>query len=477
MTSAELWGMAPLIVLFAAPVILLVIIAFYRHHGLTLGVTVASLAASLVLLVGGDRAGSARITDLLVMDGYSVFFVALLLASAIVVALLSYQYLEASTERKEEYYPLLLVATLGGAVLVASTHFASLFLGLEILGISLYALIGYQRERVSSVEASMKYLILAAVGSAFLLFGMALVYGETGSLEFSGIVQVARASRPLFLVGISAMIVGLGFKLALVPFHMWTADVYQGAPAPVTAFIASVSKGAAFALVLRLFSELGIDSFPNLAIALTVIAVLSMFTGNLLALMQKNVKRMLAYSSIAHIGYLLVALLAASSQGMVAVGYYLVAYSVTILGAFGVVCVLSGPEGEAENIDQYRGLSSNRPWLAAVFAAMLLSLAGIPLTAGFLGKFYLVVAGIGSSLWILVMSLVVTSVIGLYYYLRLIFAMYAGTQNEPAQRSEPDSIPVLSRITLAVLSIILVLGGVYPGPIIDIIRTTVAALR
>jgi NADH-quinone oxidoreductase subunit N len=296
------------------------------------------------------------------------------------VAALTYSYLEKRQGHHEELYLLLILATLGCTVLAAASHFASFFLGIELLSVSLYALAAYLRHSDKSVEAGVKYLILAAVSSAFLLFGMALVYAETGSMAFSEIaVRAAGAggSGLTFLAGIGMIIVGLGFKLAVVPFHLWTPDVYEGAPAPVTAFIATASKGAVFALVLRYFTSVEIHQHAALLAIVTGIAVLSMFAGNLLALLQTNVKRILAYSSISHIGYLFVTVLASGPMAATAAAFYLAAYFITTLGAFGVVTVLSGKDRDADRMEDYRGLAWRRPWLTGVFTVMLFSLAGI----------------------------------------------------------------------------------------------------
>ena len=226
------------------------------------------------------------------------------------------------------------------------------------------------------------------------------------------------ADRVVALVGVGLIVVGFGFKLALVPFHLWTPDVYQGAPAPVTAFVATVSKGAMFAVLLRYFTIIDVRAHHTVFLIFAILAIASMVVGNLLALLQSNVKRLLAYSSIAHLGYLVVAFLASGALAATAITFYLVAYFVTTIGAFGVVTVLSSADSEAEDLDEYRGLFARRPWLSVVFTAMLLSLAGIPLTAGFVGKFYLTVAAGGAALWSLLIVMMITSGIGLFYYLR-----------------------------------------------------------
>jgi NADH-quinone oxidoreductase subunit N len=318
-----------------------------------------------------------------------------------------------------------------------------------------------------------KYLVLAAVSSAFLLFGMALLYAELGTMEFSRLAALSSGAgvyNILLLSGTVLVITAIGFKLALVPFHMWTPDVYEGAPAPVTAFVATVSKGAVFGLLLRYFSRPDITLNSSLFTVFSVIAVTSMFAGNLLALLQDNVKRILAYSSIAHLGYLLVAFLASGELVVTAVTFYLVAYFVTLLGAFGVVIVLSTAEGEADTLSHFRSLAWRRPWIAGVFTAFVLSLAGIPLTAGFVGKFYLLSAGVHSSLWFLVSMLVLSSVIGLFYYLRILLAMF-----QPQAAVSEDKTFISSKLApaggllLAMLFSALLWLGIYPGPLIEII--------
>lgn len=467
MSTNDLWALLPFIILAVSAVAVMLTIAFYRSHQVTLVLTLAGLACAVVSFAGvPDQPRS--ITPLIVMDGYALFFIGLILLAAFCVALLSYGYLEMQGAHPEEFYLLLLLATLGTAVLAASTHFASFFLGIEILSVSLYALAAYQRHNDRSIEAGVKYLILAAVSSAFILFGMALLYAEIGSMEFG--LLAGRAGVPethgfAVTAGFIMIIVGVGFKLAVVPFHLWTPDVYEGAPAPVTAFIATVSKGAVFALVLRFFIRVDLNAYPALLLIMTVIAVASMFAGNLLALLQNNVKRILAYSSISHIGYLLVTLLASGPLKVTAGAFYLTAYFIMTLGAFGVVTVLSRKNEDADRIGDYAGLAWKKPWVAAAFTAMLLSLAGIPLTAGFIGKFYLAAAGVGSSLWMLVIVLVINSAIGLFYYLRLVVAVYSS-----AQATATGPLSFSGSFVLAGLTVLLIGIGVYPAPLLALIE-------
>lgn len=475
MNSADMTAILPLVTIAATSIIVMFLIAFYRNHGLTVILTLAGLILAVSSIPSLSTMAPRNVTPLLIIDHYALYYMGLILLASVAVAALSYSYLEIRGGHREEFYLLLLFATLGTAVLAASTHFASLFLGVEILSVSLYALAAYLRHSDRSVEAGVKYLILAAVSSAFILFGMALVYAETGSMEF---VQIAsRAASGVhgfsFTAGLGMIITGLGFKLAVVPFHMWTPDVYEGAPAPVTAFIATASKGAVFALVLRYFSRVDLHAHRSLFVIFTVMAITSMFAGNLLALLQQNVKRILAYSSISHLGYLIVTLLASGPMAVSAAAFYLTAYFVTTLGAFGVVTVLSNKDRDADSMDDYTGLAWRRPWLAGTFTAMLLSLAGIPLTAGFIGKFYVVAAGVGSALWLLVIALVINSAIGLFYYLRIILALYS----HPAEKivAEP-ALSLSGSAVLAGLTIILIWLGVYPVPVIAIIQKTIQSL-
>ena len=474
MKIAQLLPLLPILMISGAVILNLIAISFLRSHFVTAALTGAGLIAALFSTAAVYSYAPQNVTPLILVDGYSIFFMALIFGAAFVVTLLSYRYLELLEENREEYYVLLLLGTLGSAVIVMSSHFASFFLGLEILSVSLYALIAYDRQGSLGIEAGIKYLVLASTSDAFLLFGIALIYADTGSLEFGLVAKTLNMAHPgLLLPGTGMLIVGLGFKLSLVPFHMWTPDVYEGAPAPVTAFLASISKGAVFALMLRYFTKIGIHTTNSLLTVFSVIAVASMFGGNLLALLQNYVKRILAYSSIAHFGYLLTAFLASGNLAFSAVTYYLAAYFVTILGAFGVISVLSEPEGEPDHLDSYRGIFWKRPIQGAVFSAMLLSLAGIPLTAGFVGKFYVMAAGIGSHLWLLVVSLVVSSLIGLFYYLRIISVMFSkDLGNSEATGSDMTGMAAAG-FALVLLTIALVWLGIYPSSLIALIQKIV----
>ena len=486
----------PLIGLGATAVLLMLLAAVRRHATAAFALTLLGLAGSFALLAATSGGGPAG-TLLLTADSYTRFFVGLILLITFTVTLLARGALGSGREtHAEEHCMLLLLAALGAAVLVSARHFATLFLGLELLSVSLYALIAFSR-RERGVEAAIKYLVLAGVSSAFLLLGIALLYARTGTLELSRLGMLlgrpsvpghmaTPGSDPVALAGVALLIVGFGFKLAVVPFHMWTPDVYQGASSPVTAFLATASKGAVAAVLLRYANAFGFLRGGPLWILLALIAGASMFAGNLLALRQKQLKRLLAYSSIAHLGYILVALLAGGTAAPRAVVFYLVAYSITTLAAFGAIAVLAAArprageagamaEDEPDDLADYRGLGRRRPWLAAVLAVSLLSLAGIPLTAGFIGKFLIFNAGTSSSLWALILILAANSAIGIYYYLRVIVALYlAPAEDAPAPQPR---VALSGGIALAALLVALLWLGVAPGGVLDLVVASFHGMR
>lgn len=490
LAGVDLPALAPFIALAGTAVVVLLTATFTRRHGVLLTLTVAGFAGTLASVAVLAGITGRRATFLFSVDDYALYYIGLLVILGAAVALLSHAYLEHTESRRADYYVLLLLATLGAMALVASTHFASLLLGLEILSVSLYGLIAYPPARPTATEAGLKYLVLAAATAAFTLMGMAFVYAASGTMNLGDLSTFAGTatgwSQILYIGGLILLLTGIGFKLAVVPFHLWTPDVYQGAPAPVTAFVATVSKGAVFALLLRYVDQLDPDGGGPLAIALTVIAFASMVAGNLLALLQENVKRLLAYSSISHLGYLLVALLAGGAAGRTAVAFYLAAYTLTMMTAFGIVTFLSGREGESETLQTYRGLGRRRPWVAGAFTITLLSLAGIPVTAGFIGKFFLIRAGAGEARWALVVTLALASAVGLFYYLRVIVTMYGTvfprtsvTAHSPVGPHPPVitySGGRLAATVLAVLTATLLALGLYPNLLLRLIERATSAL-
>ena len=465
-----LFAIAPFVTLAGTAIAVTLSIAVRRNFELAFGIAACGMVTSLLALRFPWRQSPVQATLLIWLDSYALFYMALLLSAGLAVLGLCYDYFKDREGQNEELPLLLLTALLGALVLVGSSHFASLFIGLELLSISLFVLIGYPLNQARSLEAAIKYLILSGVSSAFLLMGMALVYAQCGELYFSGIGRYIASQQDIdamVLSGIILIVAGLGFKLSLVPFHLWTPDVYEGAPAPIAAFIATVSKGAVFVLLLRYFINTDSYTYTPLLNVFSIIAGLTILGGNLLALLQNNVKRLLAYSSIAHMGYLLVALIAGGPIVVESFAFYLSAYSITTIGAFGVVSMMSTAQAEADDIAFYRGLFWRRPWLAAAFTLMLLSLAGIPLTIGFIGKFYIFTSAAGSRLWGLLTAIVIGSGLGLYYYLRIVAAM---SMNGEAAAIKPSQ-DWLSTAILAVLTILLVWLGVYPSLLVNAIQS------
>ncbi|MCX7096221.1 MAG: NADH-quinone oxidoreductase subunit N [Methylobacter sp.] len=466
------FALAPFVVIAGTAVAVMLGIALKRNFGPAFAMAACGIIASLLTLRMPWRDSPIQAGLLIWLDDYALFYMALLLSAGLAVLGLCYDYFKDREGQHEELPLLLLTALLGALVLVGSSHFASFFIGLELLGISLFALIGYPLNQARSLEAALKYLILSGMSSAFLLMGMALIYAQCGELYFSGIGRYIAGQQDInvtVLSGTLLIVAGLAFKLSLAPFHWWTPDVYEGAPAPITAFIATVSKSAVFVLLLRYFISSGSYSYAPLLNVFSVIAGLSIVGGNLLALLQNNVKRLLAYSSIAHMGYLLVALIAGGSIVVETFAFYLPAYCMTTIGAFGVVSVLSTAQTEADDMACYRGLFWRRPWLAATFTLMLLSLAGIPLTVGFIGKFYILTGASGSRLWGLLLAVIIGSGLGLYYYLRIVVAM--SMHGETTATVKPFGRDRASTAILAVLTLLVVWLGVYPSLLMNVIHS------
>ncbi|MBV8062380.1 MAG: NADH-quinone oxidoreductase subunit NuoN [Nevskia sp.] len=479
----------------------MVAIAFRRHHWWNATVVAVGLNAALVsatylvlpqlvdqlpdaiagpilkmLNYFGHPPLPQTVTPLLVIDSYSAFYMGLVLAAGLATATLTFAYMEGYKANQEEVYILLALSALGGLVVVCSRHFAAFFIGLELLSLPLYGMIGYLVKERRSLEASMKYLVLSAVASAFILFGMALVFALTGSLSFDQIGKAAATIRGpdhvALLVAGGMLLVGIGFKLSLAPFHLWTPDVYEGAPAPVAAYLATASKTAVLALLLRYFVESRAYQYDTLMNVLSALAILSIVLGNLLALLQDNIKRLLAYSSIAHFGYILVAFIATGALATEAVGVYLLTYVVTTLAAFGVVTLVSSPYGDhdADTLWDYRGLFWRRPNLAAILTVALLSLAGIPLTAGFIGKFYVIAAGVDKRLWLLLAAVVFGSAVGLFYYLRAMAQLYMRAPWVRKFSAPLDWAQNTGGLMLLALALLMLLLGVYPTPFIAVVQ-------
>ena len=487
MSSDALIDLLQIILLTVTTVVVMITAAFKRDHGLINSLTQAGLFITLLIFVFIEPVTPLQVTPLLIFDDYSLFFSNLIIVGAIAVTALAYPYFEKHHPQNEEFYMLLLTATLGAVVLVCSNHFVSFFLGMEITGISLYAMIAFpvhaSKAAKYPLEAAIKYLIMSGIASAVMLFGMALMYAMTGTFEFNTLAASAAAQgselNPMLLIGLLMIIGGIAFKLSLVPFHIWTPDVYEGAPVPVTAFLATISKAAMVAVTLRLLLAAQAFEFGQITLVLSLMAAASMILGNLLAVMQNNVKRLFAYSSIAHLGYLMVVVIAAAvvpdMLSIESMSYYITAYFVMSLAGFAVTSALSNAGKELDMVSDYQGLFWRNPWLAAVMITVLLSLAGIPLTAGFIGKFYIFTTGVQGQLWFLLTMLIIGSAIGLYYYLRLIFTMLQpaadGLTSDPATAQIPfGTHAVLASMTLAIICL-----GVYPMPLINVLQSLAAS--
>ena len=466
MNLSQMQALMPLLILSLTAVALMIQASIKRDQAVAWVIT----AIGLVLTIWGAnyaRDYSQSVTILLDVDPWGLFFSSLMVVAALVTLILSRDSFANEGQRKEEYYLLLVLSLLGALVLIQSSHMVSLLLGMELMGVALYVMIAFPEKGELPVEAAIKYLVLSACASAILLYGFALLYAATGELSYAGLgakAGAAYAQNPLLIMAGSGMVIsGIGFKLSLVPFHMWTPDVYQGAPTPVTGFLATVSKGAVFVALTRMYLDGQLYQYPSLISALVVIAIASMLIGNLLALRQNNIKRLLAYSSIAHFGYLLVVLIALTGKGLAsdAVTYYLTAYVVTSLAAFAVIARVSGEDATQCQISAYEGLFWRDKFQATCLTVALLSLAGIPLTAGFIGKFYVITVGLQSSLWALLAAVVVGSAIAIYYYLRIIFAM----SKVPAETVEQSGYS--GRVLALLLALLVLALGSWPEPFIN----------
>lgn len=420
----------------------------------------ALVAAAVATVSVGERAGVGYFSGMLSIDRFAFYFRLLFLLTAFLVVWLSQAFLLRAQARLWEYYALLLFATTGMALLASGVHLASLYVALELMALSSYILAGYLRGEVKSHEAATKYFVLGAFSSGVLVYGLSLIYGSTGTLSLERIAQelaIGPAGLPL-LVGLFLLTAGMFFKVAAVPFHFWTPDVYEGAPTPITAFFSVGPKAAAFAMLVRILWA----GFGSLAgdwrQLVSWVAAATMVWGNVAALTQENVKRMLAYSSIAHAGYALLGVVAGGSLGLQSVLFYLLVYTVSNLGAFGLVALLASREYAGEKVSDFRGLGRRQPLAAFAMLIFLLSLGGIPPTAGFMGKLYLFAAAVGSGYaWLAVVG-VLMSAVSLYYYFRIVKEMYlSGEEAGMPVLPEPWGVRAVTICALATLGL-----GIYP---------------
>ncbi len=436
---------------------------------------VGALAAVWLLFTGTGR--GAVLAGAVSADAFSLYFQALILGIAAVAVLLSPSYLRANGGERGEFYALLLMSVVGMLGLVSSLELVSLFVALEITSIALYAMAGMVRDRPESQESALKYFVTGSFSSAFFLYGIALLYGASGSTSLDRVALALSSLSPdtigLAVLGAGMLLVGFGFKVAAVPFHTWAPDVYEGAPTPATAFMSAGVKAAAFGALIRVFGS----GLPALAgewqPLVAALAATSMVVGNLAALGQTNLKRMLAFSSVAHAGYVLVALVAAPHFAGEAVLFYLVAYGAVNLGAFGTIAALSRDGREPLSLDDVAGLAERRPALAAALTVFLVSLTGIPVTAGFVGKFYLFNAAVSSGwVWLALVG-VLMSVVSAYYYLRVVVAMY---MRDPVGEDPWAPVAPAARLALGISVALTLALGIYPAPLLALARVAARSL-
>ncbi|MCK4489802.1 MAG: NADH-quinone oxidoreductase subunit N [Anaerolineales bacterium] len=462
MTTIDFYAILPLIILVAWASALLLLDLFFTRKVAGLTPILAALGLMITLIISALNlgAGSTAFNGMIEADGFSSYLQILFAGSGIVGIALAYGYLKRMGINRGEFYPLLLYSISGMILMSQAADFIVVFLALELLSIPLYVLAGFARPNPASEEAALKYFLLGAFAGGFVVYGVALSFGATGTTSLAGIVAAvdsASANMPLLLVGAGLILIGLGFKVALVPFHMWTPDVYHGAPTPLTAFMAVGAKAAGFAALLRIF----LAALPVLAGSFVpvfwILSALTMFAGNLIAIVQDNIKRMLAYSSIAHAGYIMMAVVAfgqefVSRDAVASSLFYLLAYAVTNFGAWSVVIALERAEGKGLQLEDYYGLGKKYPVLAAAMLVFMLSFIGVPPTIGFMGKFYLFRTVLeGGYTWLAVIG-VLTSLLSAYYYLRVVVNMY---MREGDPEIAPDRLVQLVSIVGALAVVLL----------------------
>ena len=485
-TPAIDWtAFVPLLVLVGGAIVLLMIAAlakkwlpkwFSAAYTALVGVGTLLSVILLWLHVEDDGAFSTA-ANAIGIDGFSLFVMGILAASVTLTALLSYDYLEREGLEGVELYVLLMLSAAGGVVMASANDLIVMFLGLEALSLAAYVLAALHLRRIQSQEAGLKYFVLGAFSSAFFLYGIALIYGATGSTNLvkmsEFLSETVLTSDGLLLGGFALLLVGLLFKVAAVPFHGWAPDVYQGSPSPVVAYMAAGVKAAGFAALLRIFyltfGEYRTDWQP----VIYVVAILTLLLGALLAIVQTDVKRMLAYSSISHAGFILVGVQAASPDGTSAVLFYLAAYAFMVIGTFGVITIVGRTGDRRHSLTDYRGLATTRPVLAFTFTILLLAQAGVPFTTGFFAKFYVIGAAVEARSYGLAIVAMVAAVIAAYLYLRLVVSMY---MESPAEDEPVLRVPFAAGVALAVTLAFTVVFGIFPNPILELSRDAVPVL-
>ncbi|MES2875181.1 MAG: NADH-quinone oxidoreductase subunit N [Bacteroidota bacterium] len=442
--------------------IVVLYLGLYKAKNALLPVTLLGLAGTLVLaLLEWDSGALPIYSGMMLFDNFAIAFTSICIVSTMLILLISKDYFENISVHVAEYYTIILFSLAGILVMVSYHNLSMLFVGIEIMSVSLYILAGIRKDDFKSNEAALKYFLMGAFSTGFLLFGIALLYGAAGTFDLSEIrnyvISNPTGISPLFYTGIILLIIGLSFKVGAAPFHFWTPDVYEGSPTLITAFMSTVVKTAGFAAFLRLFLMCFAPLHDFWMPALLVISLLTLFIGNVTALYQHSFKRMLAFSSISHVGYMLFAIIALGAASVNSVFVYATAYSIASIVAFAVLILVKRQTG-SDNFDSFNGLARKNPFIALSLTIAMLSLAGIPLTAGFMGKFMMFSTALAEyHIWLVVLA-VVNAVIGIFYYLRVIVAMYF----KSAERNEIPSSPYFNFV-LGFSAIITVLIGVYPG--------------
>ncbi|MHB1177665.1 MAG: NADH-quinone oxidoreductase subunit N [Daejeonella sp.] len=442
--------------------ILVLYLGLYKAKNALLPVTLLGLAGSLVLTILEWNSGAQPIySGMMLFDNFAVAFTSICIFSTMLILLISKDYFEHISEHVAEYYTIILFSLVGILVMVSYHNLSMLFIGIEIMSVSLYILAGIRKNDFKSNEAALKYFLMGAFSTGFLLFGIALLYGATGTFDLGEIKNYVIANptgiSPLFYSGIMLMIIGLCFKVGAAPFHFWTPDVYEGSPTLITAFMSTVVKTAGFAAFLRLFLMCFAPLHDFWMPALLVISVITLFIGNVTALYQHSFKRMLAFSSISHVGYMLFAIVALGADSSNSVFVYATAYSIASIIAFAVLILVKRQTG-SDNFDSFNGLAKKNPYISLSLTIAMLSLAGIPLTAGFIGKFMMLSTALSEYQVLLAVLAVVNAVIGIFYYFRVIVAMYF----RDIERSEIHSSGYFNFV-LGLSAVLTVIAGVYPG--------------
>lgn len=478
---ASLLTFAPVVIVALTALVVMIAIAIKRSHFWSATLSVIGLNAALISLIAQafGLLPFGQVSHLFSIDSFALFNMAVILVASLACCTLAYGYFQTLKDNKDELYLLMLISTIGAMLMVSSTHLASFFMSLELLSVPMYGMLAYTFLRARSLESGLKYLVLSATASATLLMGMAFIFADTGAMSFDALGLALTEGRVglWFALGVVMMVAAIAFKLSAAPFHSWVSDVYEGAPAPIAAFLASVSKVAMMVLAIRFLTVSMVPSLAAFDAVLVFIIAASILLGNLLAIRQNNLKRLLAYSSIAHIGYALVALLSVRGNSTGVISMYMAIYALTSIGAFGVITLMSSPykergrtsiSGEADELRFYQGLFWRRPVLTAVLTIMLLSLAGIPLTAGFMTKVMIIFSSVQGMRFWAALFVILGSAIGLVYYLRVLTQLYQRPKVHLEYDAHHEWGVKAGGVMLLIVTAIIIVFGILPNGLMNI---------